>query len=57
MAAYTTKGYHPHTALMLMPTQTRCMLTLPGSRDYDRVDCCAVEAEIDWYDHVQASSW
>ena len=50
------KGYHPHTALMLMPMQTHCMLTHTGTRDYDCLDCCAVGAEMDYYEHAQASS-
>ena len=53
MAAYTMKGYRPHTALMLMPMQTHCMLTRTGSPDYDGVNCCAVGAETDEYEHVQ----
>ena len=57
MAAYTTKGYHPHTALMLMPMQTHCILTRTGTRDYDRVDWCAVGAETDEYEHVQQGCW
>ena len=42
---------------MLMIMQTYCMLTSTGTRDYSSLDCCAVGAEIDCYDDVQASLW
>ena len=51
------KGYRPHTALMLMPMQAHGILTRTGTRDYDCLYCCAVGAETDEYEHVQASSW
>ena len=51
------KGYHPHTALMPMPMQTHCILTCTSKHDYACLDCCAVGAETDEYEHVQASSW
>ena len=57
MAAHTIKGYYPCTTLMLMIMQTYCMLTSTGIRDYSGLNCCAVGAEIDCYDHVQASLW
>ena len=57
MAARTIKGSDPCTTFMLMIMQTYCMLTSTGTRDYSSLNCCAVGAEIDWYEHVQASSW
>ena len=57
MAARTIKGSDPSTTLMLMTMQTYYMLTSTGIRDYSGLNCCAVAAEIDWYEHVQASSW
>ena len=42
---------------MLTLMQTHCMLTRTGSRDYACLNCCAVVAEKDWYEHVHARSW